>query len=567
MKKIIALAVTLTMLLPVGAYANVTDNNDMTVNVNVETEFADAMMFIDVINPGYTYSDLFTAEKSEYLDILAYREQIVTNNEGVLDVTYRMRADSPSGTYTFIIKGKDYKKEITAVVINDELSSAAMQAIVDNLTSDADDESKIEAISALVLQFAEYGVNKDGYSKDFEDADWKSASKLSSEYMVAEKITEVDVEFISGIFNKAIAVVALEKGLVDNIISDADIFGLEDGELAEWYTKDFVTDFTGKRMAERLEGENFDSFEKFDKALIESFVLSVIEKPDGVGNTKSVMQAFSKYIGTGESGKDKKYAYVSNKNWNTYEDLKEAFDGYKEPSTGGGSGGGGGSSSGGSGGGGGSSSGGSGGKFSGAEISAELIEDKREQEEIKTHPLNIFNDLETVAWAEEAIISLTESGVTNGIGDNMFAPNNTITREEFSAMIIRAFIPDAESAEIEFSDVPTDAWYYDSVAKAYSVGIVNGISANLFGTGQNITRQDMAVMLYRISKYIKLNIAVPEDYMEFSDDEMISDYAKDAVYALRGAGVIKGVSELEFAPLANATRAQAAKMIYGLLEL
>ena len=110
MKKIIALAVTLTMLLPVGAYANVTDNNDMTVNVNVETEFADAMMFIDVINPGYTYSDLLTAEKSEYLDILAYREQIVTNNEGVLDVTYRMRADSPSGTYTFIIKGKDYKK-------------------------------------------------------------------------------------------------------------------------------------------------------------------------------------------------------------------------------------------------------------------------------------------------------------------------------------------------------------------------------------------------------------------------------------------------------------------------
>jgi len=556
MKKIIALAVTLAMLLPVGAYANVTDNNDMTVNVNIETEFADAMMFIDVINPGYTYSDLLTAEKSEYLDILAYREQIVTNNEGVLDVTYRMRADSPSGTYTFIIKGKDYKKEITAVVINDELSSAAMQAIVDNLTSDADDESKIEAISALVLQFAEYGVNKDGYSKDFEDADWKSASKLSSEYMVSEKITEVDVEFISGIFNKAIAVVALEKGLVDNIISDADIFGLEDGELAEWYTKDFVTDFTGKRMAERLEGENFDSFEKFDEALIESFVLSVIEKPDGVGNTKSVMQAFSKYIGTGESGKDKKYAYVSDKNWNTYEDLKEAFDGYKEPGSGGGSGGGGGSSS-----------GGSGGKLSGAEISAELIEDKREQEEIKTHPLNIFNDLETVAWAEEAIISLTESGVTNGIGNNMFAPNNTITREEFSAMIIRAFIPDAESAEIEFSDVPTDAWYYDSVAKAYSAGIVNGISANLFGTGQNITRQDMAVMLYRISKYIKLNIAVPEDYMEFSDDEMISDYAKDAVYALRGAGVIKGVSELEFAPLANATRAQAAKMIYGLLEL
>lgn len=560
MKKIIALAVTLTMLLPVGAYAKVTDNNDMTVNVNVETEIADAMMYIDVINPGYTYSDLLTAEKSEYLDILAYREQVVTDDEGVLDLTYRMRADSPSGTYTFIIKGKDYKKEITAVVINDELSSATMKAIGDALTSDADDESKIDAVSALVLQFAEYGVNKNGYSKDFEDADWKSASKLSSEYMVSEKMTEVDVELISGIFNKAIAVVALKKGLVDNIISDADIFGLKDGELAEWYTKDFVTDFTGGRMADRLEGKDFASIEKFDEALIESFVLSVIEKPDGAGNTKAVMQAFSNYIGTGESGKDKRYAYVSDKNWNSYEDLKEAFDGYEEPGSGGGSGGSGG-------GGGGSSSGGSGGKFSGAEISTELIEDKKEQNEIKTHPLNIFNDLETVAWAEEAIINLTEKGVLNGVGNSMFAPNNTITREEFSAMLVRAFISDAEMAEISFSDTKKGEWYYESVAKAYSAGIVNGTSANIFGTGQSITRQDMAVMLYRMSKHIKFNIAVPEDYIEFLDDEIISDYAKDAVYALRGAGVIKGVSDLEFAPLANATRAQAAKMIYGLLEL
>jgi endo-1,4-beta-xylanase len=77
----------------------------------------------------------------------------------------------------------------------------------------------------------------------------------------------------------------------------------------------------------------------------------------------------------------------------------------------------------------------------------------------------------------------------------------------------------------------------------------------------------MAVMLYRTSKYIKLNITVSEDYTAFSDDSVISDYAKNAIYALREAGIINGVSDSKFAPLECATRAQAAKMIYGLLEL
>lgn len=558
MKKLIALVAALTMLMQVGVYATVTDNNDMTVNVSENTEIADAMMVVDVILPGYTYSDLLTAEKSEYLDMLAHREQVVTDDKGLLDVTFKQRADSPSGSYTFIITGKDYKKEITAFVLNDELSKTAMEAIGDALATDADDAGKIEIIKAAISsQPAEYGIDKTGYVSSFDDAKWKKTAELSYEYMKSENITEVDPASASGIFNKAIAIIALENGMVENVIADAKAFGLENGELAEWYKKDFVTDFTGERMAERLEDKEFSSFEEFDEALTESYVLSVVEKPDGFGNTKSVMQAFAKYIGTGESGSDKRYAYVSDKNWDSYDDLKEAFDEYKEPSKP--SGGTGGSSSG--------SSGGSYGGISSATITSEPNTDKQQQDEKKTYPLNIFNDLETVAWAEEAIIALVEQGVVNGVGNDMFAPNDFITREEFSAMLVRAFIPDAQAAEISFSDTNKSEWYYESVAKAYGAEIVKGESESIFGTGKNITRQDMATMLYRVGEYIKLNIAVPEDYAKFSDDDMISDYSKDAIYALREAGVINGISDLEFAPLENATRAQAAKMIYGLLEL
>ena len=194
MKKLIALSIALTMLLPVGAYAAVTDNDDMTVNMTEETEIADAMMAVDVILPGYNYSDLLTAEKTEYLEMLAYSEQAVTDDTGLLDVTFKLRADSPSGSYTFIITGKGYKKEITAFVLNDELSAMAMKAIEDALASDGDDDSKTKMIKeAISSQPAEYGIDKTGYVSGFEDAEWERAAKLSYEYMKAEGITEVDV--------------------------------------------------------------------------------------------------------------------------------------------------------------------------------------------------------------------------------------------------------------------------------------------------------------------------------------------------------------------------------------
>ena len=325
--------------------------------------------------------------------------------------------------------------------------------------------------------------------------------------------------------------------------------------------KDFVKEFTGKRMAERLENKKFASFADFDEALIESYVLSVIEKPDGSGNTRLIMQTFADRIGTGKSGTDKRYAYVSNKNWNSYEDLKKAFDGYTDPTNPGGSGGSDGSSgSGGSGGSGGSSSAAS--RIPSIEITPETSEDKT-----KAYPLSIFNDLETVAWAEDAIIALTEKGIINGVGNDMFAPDANITREEFTAMLERAFLFDADAVEIAFTDVVNGSWYFNSVSKAYGAGIVNGESESIFGTGKNITRQDMAVMLYRVGKYIQMNISAPDAYEEFADDADISGYAKDAVYALRAVKIINGVSGSEFAPLSNATRAQAAKMIYGLIEL
>jgi len=183
---------------------------------------------------------------------------------------------------------------------------------------------------------------------------------------------------------------------------------------------------------------------------------------------------------------------------------------------------------------------------------------------INQTPTSAFNDIAGVEWAKEAILTLNEKGIISGYGNGTFAPDANIKREEFLKLVVSAFYPDEESAQISFDDVSADAWYYDYVGIGVNKGIIKGISENLFGSGMNITRQDMAVILYNVGQS---KITANDNVNMFADDEEISDYAKESVYALRDAGVINGVSETEFAPQNNATRAETAVMLYRFMKL
>ena len=176
----------------------------------------------------------------------------------------------------------------------------------------------------------------------------------------------------------------------------------------------------------------------------------------------------------------------------------------------------------------------------------------------------IFNDVAGFSWAQDAIMSLYSEGIISGYGDGRFAPQNNIKREEFVTIAVSAFYKDAASEECDFSDVAEDAWYRKSIAIASGQGIISGIGDGLFGVGKNITRQDMAVILYRIAGD---RLGKPEGHALFADDSEIADYAKEAVYALKAAGVINGVSADEFAPRKNATRAETAVMVYRFINL
>lgn len=178
-----------------------------------------------------------------------------------------------------------------------------------------------------------------------------------------------------------------------------------------------------------------------------------------------------------------------------------------------------------------------------------------------------FDDLDSVSWAVQAINALADKGIIKGKGERLFAPADDITRAEFATIIVNAFGILDENAECNaLSDVSAGDWYYKYIASAYNNQIISGYNDGKFGVNDKITRQDMAVIIYRAMNSLGISIEESEEEIEFADSDLISDYAKEAVKQLQKADIINGVGNAEFAPLMTATRAQAAQMIYNTQE-
>ena len=216
---------------------------------------------------------------------------------------------------------------------------------------------------------------------------------------------------------------------------------------------------------------------------------------------------------------------------------------------------------GGGGGGGGGISGGKG----GSTVIAPYVpaEDRNNQDsEPQTQP--VFKDTEG-HWAKEAVLKLYEMGIVNGISSTEFGTENAVTREEFVTMLVRLLGYEYSGSEtVRFTDVKADDWYYRYVMAAYDAGIVEGMSETRFGAGENISRQDLCVMLERALQ--KLGISADGTNDRFADEDSISDYARQAVHVLKKLEIIGGKENNIFDPRGAATRAEAAKLIAGLTE-
>lgn len=175
----------------------------------------------------------------------------------------------------------------------------------------------------------------------------------------------------------------------------------------------------------------------------------------------------------------------------------------------------------------------------------------------------LFSDIGNYSWASEAIEGLYYAGIINGMEEGIFNPAGNVTREQFCKMVVQLFnVLDYEESIDTFIDVDPNGWYYPYICSSVKSGYVQGQSSEYFGIGESIMRQDMATILYRA-----LGSQGKSTVLSFTDNEKIADYAKEAIAEFVGLGIINGYEDGSFKPRGTATRAEAAKVIWGVYQL
>lgn len=164
------------------------------------------------------------------------------------------------------------------------------------------------------------------------------------------------------------------------------------------------------------------------------------------------------------------------------------------------------------------------------------------------------------SWAENAIDSLANQGIINGIGNNMFAPGSNITRADYMCLMVRMLGVNV-AVNTNFADVDSNSYYANDIGIAKTLGLTNGIGGNLFAPEKQITREDMFVLTYRMLRYLNKIEMGNANAINFSDSNLIGDYAKEAINGLASANLIIGDGNT-IRPLDNATRAETAVLVY-----
>lgn len=176
---------------------------------------------------------------------------------------------------------------------------------------------------------------------------------------------------------------------------------------------------------------------------------------------------------------------------------------------------------------------------------------------------DVFEDVPSTYWAYQEIMNLYNAGIINGKTATTFDPDGDITRAEFTKMVAKLFALPTSTMASPFVDCGATDWYTPYVLSAVEAGIVKGEAADWFNANANITREDICTILGRA-----LNVPVPDVELPFSDAAKISDYAVDHVKVLADPDlkIVNGYPDGTFAPQNNATRAEAAKMIEGVVK-
>lgn len=501
--------------------------NESVVTVNV-IEFDDAL-----------WDNSLNWEENKNFNI-QYYDSVKVNDDEKYSFDFRLKKNG--NFYVYVGGVTDELETYVIHYTNKEDNENAILSLKNAVEkSDIDEITKL--ISDRVYDFCVY---TDEYKKA-DASDKTTAAKILLDAIAKEpKITD-DYKILAENITKAYVCSLIRASKISDLNEFAYSFYLdEESMLSKCYTPE-----CGKNMLSKLSDKNSIGIGDFDTLVRNSIIEYTVKVSGSVDDVEKLLTEMSDYIGIKNvsSISDELIRKIRKEsNVVTVADIGKYINSYKPDEngksyTGGGSGG------------------SSRVPSPSSRVDTTIATDKNSKAE--DNKKDIFSDIDNYEWARESIEELYKTGVVNGKGNNEFRPQDNVTREEFVKMILGAAKIDLDFKDnTPPSDVKETDWFYKYIMCAYEAGIINGISENEFGTGLYITRQDIAKIMYETIKLCGYEIT--EQGNDFSDENAIADYSKEAVNKLRLAGIINGYENNEFRPNDFANRAEAAKMIYGL---
>ena len=543
MKKIVILVIAV-MLFSQVVFADEVVNNVVTIEKSFGASSANECFTLRVFKKDTDISSLPNKSFDEAAALLQQVMEATANADGLVKFTYPQ--NTVSGVYPYIITGESGTNTFssnlyyTNAVVYDQVMRD-LEAILDGTAAD-----KNVQLQTLLSQ----NIDALQLTKDFPIFEGiKSGNTLGAYTMLTKTLNKnMTQEEMVKCFQQAMLINACERGVeLLSVLGDyADILGMN-SVAAGYYNK-----LLNKAdAANRISGIPFDSLSDFLTAVHNAIAIASVNDGGTAPLWSSLITVLGDAMAYSGINTGRLYSQTT-ENQNTViqklisyrpfaSDLDMAIkintliDGLSTSSGGGGGGGGG-------------------------TISRTAYTPIASPNENKPEETLLYDDIASVSWAIPAIIALTNENIISGYGNNKFEPNNNIKREEFLKILVLSLKLNLVSTENPFSDVNSDGWYVPYVLTAKAHNITEGKGDGTFGIGENISRQDAAVMIARTLSLAEIDN--PDNL--FSDNALISEYARGYVYKLVDMGVINGVGDNNFAPIDPLTRAQAAKMIYEL---
>lgn len=176
-----------------------------------------------------------------------------------------------------------------------------------------------------------------------------------------------------------------------------------------------------------------------------------------------------------------------------------------------------------------------------------------------------FSDVKSDAWYFEAVEYAVKNNLMQGVGDTEFAPDAPMNRAMLVTVMYR-MENSPEAADSRFKDVEADSYYNKAVSWAYENDIIEGINETEFAPDSGLTRQQIAAIMHRYARYKNKADDKMGDISVFADADKVSDWAISSVKWAYATGLIKGIDEDTLAPEDGATRAQVAQILMRFLN-